>query len=87
MDKPEWILYVKTRCPWCVQAVAYLQKHGYAFTEIDVLRDKDAFAKMRQLSGQSLTPTLVIGDLLLPDFGVDELEDFLKQNQLRPHAP
>lgn len=85
MDKqPEWTLYVKTRCPWCVEAVAYLRKHGYAFTEIDVLRDRDAFAEMRRLSGQSYTPTLVVGDLLLADFGTDELEEFIREHQLTP---
>ena len=84
MANSEWTLYVKTRCPWCVQATAYLRKHGYQFTEVDVLRDKDAFARMRQLSGQTYTPTLVIGDLLLADFGTDELEEFLQENQLKP---
>ena len=84
MQKPEWILYVKTRCPWCVDAAAYLRKHKYPFTEVDVLRDKDAFAKMRQLSGQSYTPTLTVGDLMLADFGTDELEDFLKEHNLKP---
>ncbi len=84
MDKPEWILYVKTRCPWCVEAAAYLRKHKYAFREVDVLRDNAAFATMRQISGQSYTPTLVIGDLLLADFGTDELEAFLQENQLQP---
>ena len=84
MDNPEWNLYVKTLCPWCIQAVSYLKKHGYKFTEINVSRDKDAFAEMRQLSGQTYTPTLVIGDLLLADFGTDELERFLQENQLQP---
>ena len=85
MDKtPEWILYVKTRCPWCVDAVAYLRKHGYRFTEIDVLRDREAFATMRQLSRQTYTPTLVVGDLLLADFGTDELAEFLAEHGLKP---
>ena len=84
MDKPEWILYVKTRCPWCVEATAYLREHGYTFTEIDVLRDREAFDTMRKVSGQTYTPTLVIGDdLLLPDFDTDELEEFLEENHLK----
>lgn len=83
MEKPEWILYVKTRCPWCVDAVAYLRKHKYTFTEVDVLRDRAAYATMQKISGQTLTPTLVVGDLLLADFGVDELEKFLQKHQLK----
>ncbi len=77
-------LYVKPGCPWCHDAVDYLREHGYAFEEIDVRRDPDAFAEMRKLSGQSLAPTLVVGDLVLPDFDTDELEDFLKEHDLRP---
>ena len=41
---------------------------------------------MRKLSGQSLTPTLLVGDRLLPDFGPDELETFLGKHQITPDA-
>ncbi len=79
-------LYVKPGCPWCTDAVDYLREHGYAFEEIDVRRDPDAFAEMRKVSGQSLSPTLAVGDLVLPDFDTDELEDFLKEHDLQPPA-
>ena len=41
---------------------------------------------MKQLSGQRLTPTLVIGDdeLMLPDFDTTQLEAFLKKHDLQP---
>jgi glutaredoxin len=83
MTSGEWILYIKPRCPWCVEAVAWLRQRGYAFESVDVLRDPAEYAKMRQLSGQSYTPTLTIGDnLLLPDFDTDELEEFLQEHGL-----
>jgi glutaredoxin len=85
-DEEEWMLYIKPRCPWCVEAVAYLREAGYAFTPINVLSDPDAYARMRKLSGQSYTPTLVIGDLLLADFDTDELEEFIEENDLKPQA-
>ena len=84
MDNPDWILYVKTRCPWCVEATAYLREHGYDFEEVDVLHDDAAYKEMQKLSGQRYTPTLVIGDLMLADFDVDQLEDFLAENALQP---
>ena len=84
MDNPDWILYVKTRCPWCVEATAYLREHGYDFEEVDVLHDPAAYKEMQKISGQRYTPTLVIGDLLLADFDVDQLEDFLAENALQP---
>ena len=86
MSTQPWILYVKTRCPWCVEAVEYLNEHGYRFNSVDVLRDADAFARMKELSGQRLTPTLVIEeqDLMLADFDTRQLEAFLKKHDLKP---
>ena len=83
MDTPEWILYVKGGCPWCHEAVAYLDKYGYEYQQIDVRRDADAAKEMKELSGQTLTPTLSIGDaLVLPDFDISQLETFLKKHNL-----
>ena len=77
-------LYVKTWCPWCISAQRYLKKSGYIFEEIDVERDRAAYAEMIRLSGQSFTPTLEVGGKVLADFGPDELEDFLKKNCIAP---
>lgn len=78
-----WILYVKTRCPWCVEAVTYLRDGGYDFEQVDVLRDPAEYAGMKKLSGQAFTPTLLVGEgLFLADFDTDELEDFLRENDL-----
>lgn len=86
MATSSWTLYIKPRCPWCVEAVEYLNQHGYAFQQVDVLRDPTAFERMKQISGQRLTPTLVIGDdeLMLPDFDTRQLETFLKKHDLKP---
>ena len=83
METSDWILYVKAGCPWCHEAVDYLDEHGYKYQPIDVRRDPAAAARMKELSGQTLTPTLVIDDdLLLPDFDTGQLEKFLKENDL-----
>ncbi len=88
MSNPDWTLYVKTRCPWCIEAMAYLRKNGYPFREVDVNSDSAAYAKMQKLSGQRLTPTLVIesSGQILPDFDVGQLETFLKKNDLMKKA-
>ena len=78
------ILYVKPGCPWCRVAEQYLDERGYKYQSIDVRRDRAAFDELRRISGQSYAPTLVIGDLVLPDFGPDELEDFLKRHNILP---
>lgn len=77
-------LYVKTWCPWCVRAKAWLDEHGYAYEEIDVEADSEDYAEMIRLSGQRLTPTLVVGAKVLPDFGTEELQAFLAQHGILP---
>jgi glutaredoxin 3 len=84
MSSPSMILYVKTGCPWCEMAEDFLDKRGYRYTKLDVRRDPVAFEEMKRISGQTYAPTLVTGDLFLPDFGPDELEDFLKQHNIVP---
>ncbi|MDF1823203.1 MAG: glutaredoxin domain-containing protein [Verrucomicrobiales bacterium] len=75
-------VYVKPGCPWCVDAIAYLKKGGYHFEEIDVTSDPVAFAKMQEISGQTSAPTMTVGNLLLADFGVEELVPFLEEHGL-----
>ena len=69
-----------------MEAVEYLDKHGYPYELVDVLRDPAAFEHMKELSGQRLTPTLFIEDenLLLADFDTGQLEKFIKKHDLKP---
>lgn len=67
-----------------MKAIRYLNEHGYSFEEIDVENDAAAYREMIRLSGQRLTPTLVVADKVLPDFDPDELEFFLKENNIEP---
>ena len=81
----ELTLYIKPWCPWCVEAVAWLEKQGYQFHKIDVLSDPIAYDRMRRISRQSLTPTLETPDgLVLADFDVAQLEKFMLRNALLP---
>ena len=78
-------LYVKPWCPWCVEAVDWLEAKGYQFKQINVLSDPAAYARMRRISKQSLTPTLETTDgRVLPDFDVAQLENFMLENELLP---
>jgi len=74
------ILYIKRGCPWCVDAEAWLSKHGVTHSTVDVLSNRDAFAEMMRISGQSKAPVLLDdNDNVLADFGVEELPAFLQQ--------
>ena len=78
------ILYVKPGCSWCRRAENYLRENGYSYVLVDVISDRSAFAEMKRLSGQTYAPTLAVGDLILADFGPEELEEFLQQHQILP---
>lgn len=61
-----------------------LDSRGYLYEEIDVEADRIAYKEMISLSGQHLTPTLVVGERVLPDFGPDELAVFLERHNILP---
>ena len=65
-------------------AKQWLDSHGYRYEEIDVESDPKSYREMIQISGQRLTPTLVADDKVLPDFGPDQLEVFLKKHSILP---
>ena len=78
-------LYIKPWCPWCIEAIAWLEENGYKFHKIDVLADHVAYERMRRISRQSLTPTLeTSAGLVLADFDVADLEKFMLENALLP---
>jgi len=77
-------LYVKAGCPWCMVAEQYLNNRGYNYKSVEVCRNRAAFDELVAVSGQTLAPTLVSGELVLSNFGPDELEDFLKEHNIRP---
>lgn len=81
----EMKVYVKTWCPWCVDALRWLRERNYQFEEVDVLADAAAYKHMREISGQSLTPTLETADgRVLADFDVRQLEKFLQTHHIVP---
>lgn len=73
------ILYIKPWCPWCIEAIEYLDARGIPYEKRDVLTDAAAYARMREISGQSLTPTLEIGGRVLADFDTRQLARFLEK--------
>ena len=84
MTADSMILYVKPGCPWCHVAELYLDERGYKYERINVRQDRAAFDELKRIPGQTYTPTLVIGDRVLRDFGADELEEFLREHKILP---
>lgn len=77
------VLYVKTGCPWCREAVDFLSNQGVGYHEKNVSSDHEAFVEMRQKSGQTKAPTLDWYGTILVDFGIDELKSFLMDRHVR----
>jgi len=83
MEKELPILYTKAGCPWCEEAIAFLDEHGIGYRLKDVTADSSAFAEMQKLSGQTSTPTLDWNGKVLADFGTDELVPFLQERGVK----
>jgi glutaredoxin 3 len=77
-------VYIKPSCPWCIDALRYLDEKGFQYEKIDVLKSRAAYDEMIALSGQSLTPTMQVDGKVLADFGVDELVPFLAKHGIQP---
>ena len=72
-----------TGCPWCDEAIEFLEGQGIPFTKVVVSGDREAMQDMIDLSGQSKAPTMDWDGEVLADFGVDELIPFLRKKGLQ----
>ncbi|MEI6714615.1 MAG: glutaredoxin family protein [Verrucomicrobiota bacterium] len=77
-------LYTREWCPWCGKARATLDRLGYAYIIHDLEVEEGARETMAAISGQERVPTLKVGDLVLPDFGPDDLLAFLEKHEITP---
>lgn len=75
-------LFVKKGCPYCRAAVEFLDAKRIAYEPVEVRGDPEKMQELERISGQTRTPTLRIADDVLADFGVEQLEPFLKKHQL-----
>lgn len=70
IEKP--ILYIKSGCPWCTEALSYFDSQGVALEIRDVSKQKDFMNAMVAVSGQTKAPTFEFGEFMVADFSVDE---------------
>ncbi len=73
-------LFIKPACPWCVEAVVWLDARGWDYERLDVTNDRAARQEMIELTGQTLAPCAEIDGHVIADFDTGQLEYFLKQN-------
>lgn len=82
MSKPEITAYLKTSCGWSNGVRAVLSKYEIPYTEKDIIKNPNYRFEMEQLSGQPLSPCVVVNGQMLPDISGEELEQYMLANDL-----
>jgi glutaredoxin len=77
-------LFVKPGCPWCDEAIEWLDHRRIRYELLDVIRNAEARAEMRELTGQTKAPSIDVDAHILADFGADELEAWWRQMDFEP---
>jgi hypothetical protein len=81
MTTKSLILYVKAGCLWCriISGIMAINTNWSTSAAI-VLHPEE----LKRISGQTFTPTLARGSLVLRDFGPENLEEFLQAHNIQP---
>ena len=72
-------LFIKPFCPWCDEAIDWLDAHGIEYETLNVSTDAAARREMFALTQQTLAPSIEVDGEVLADFGADELEVFMRK--------
>ncbi len=82
MEKPVITAYLKTFCGWSNGVRAVLSKYDLPYTEKDIIKNPELRFEMEQLSGQPLSPCVVVNSTMLADISGEELEQYLLEKGL-----
>jgi glutaredoxin 3 len=73
------VVYSTQYCPWCQRAKGLLDKHGIAYTEVDVTEDRELQKVMIERSGRQTVPQIFFGDEHIGGF--DDLVKYFQSNK------
>jgi glutaredoxin len=82
MDNIEITAYLKTHCGWSRGIRAVLTKYNVPYQEKDIIKKPEFRFEMEQLSGQPLSPCVIVNGTMLADVSGEELEGYLLENGL-----
>ena len=82
MNKPEITAYLKTHCGWSRGVRAVFEKYELPYNEKDIIQNPDYRFEMEQLSGQPLSPCVIINGTMLADISGEEVESYMLANGL-----
>ena len=77
-------LFIKPGCPWCDEAIEWLDARLITYETLDVIRSAEARHEMRELTDQTRAPSIDVDGHILADFGADELEVWWRQMKFEP---
>lgn len=66
-------LFIKPGCPWCDEAIDWIDARRIKYQTLDVNSDAAARLEMHDLTGQTKAPCIEVDGHILADFGTDEL--------------
>lgn len=76
------IVYTKTGCPWCKDALDFLRVKKIQFEEREVLSNKIYFEELVKKSGQTKTPTFDLNGEILADTDSEAVELWLTKKDI-----
>lgn len=82
MNTIEITAYLKTYCGWSNGIRAILAKYDIPYQEKDIIKNPEFRFEMEQLSGQPLSPCVIVNGTMLPDISGEELERYLLDSGL-----
>ena len=82
MENIEITAYLKTYCGWSNGVRAVLAKYDLPYQEKDIIKNPEYRFEMEQLSGQPLSPCVVVNGQMLADVSGEELEEYLLESGL-----
>ena len=82
MENIEITAYLKTYCGWSNGIRAVLAKYDLPYKEKDIIKNPEYRFEMEQVSGQPLSPCVVVNGQMLADVSGEELEEYLLESGL-----
>ncbi len=70
------VMFATPTCGYCARARAFFAKHGIAYTEYDITKDRQARRRYTELNGRGV-PLIFVGDTRVPGFNEQLLRRLL----------
>jgi monothiol glutaredoxin len=86
MEKPEITAYLKPHCGWSRGVRAIFDKYELPYHDKDIINHPENRFEMEQLSGQPLSPCVIVNGTMLADVSGEEVEAYmLEQGLISPN--